>query len=69
MDGWWTGKKRRSIKWSSKTIDIVSSALEVSVNGVTCVVVAHFRSSDSDRHILKFVNWLSSLHLCVHQNV
>ena len=39
-DGLWTGKKR-----SSKTIDIVSYALKVSVNGVTCVFVAHFRSS------------------------
>ena len=27
---------------SSKTIDIVSYALKVSVNGVTCVFVAHF---------------------------
>ena len=32
-------------KMSSKTIDIVSYALKVSVNGVTCVFVAHFRSS------------------------
>ena len=47
-------------KWSSKTIDIVSYALKVSVNflhveygnkallllnGVICVFVAHFRSS------------------------
>ena len=28
-----------------KTIDIVSYALKVSVNGVICVFVAHFRSS------------------------
>ena len=41
-------------KRSSKTIDIVSYALEVSVNGVTCVSVVHFRSSD------KFVNLLNS---------
>ena len=34
-------KKKRS----SKTIDIVSYALKVSVNGVICVFVAHFRSS------------------------
>ena len=40
-DGLWTGKKR-----SSKTIDIVSYALKVSINGVVCVFVAHFRSSD-----------------------
>ena len=31
----------------SKTIDIVSYALEVSVNGVSCVFVVHFRSSDT----------------------
>ena len=30
---------------SSKTIDIVSYALKVSVNGVICVFEAHFRSS------------------------
>ena len=35
-------KKKRS---SKKTIDIVSYALKVSVNGVICVFVAHFRSS------------------------
>ena len=33
-------------KKSSKTIDIVSYALKVSVNGVTHVFVAHFWSSD-----------------------
>ena len=32
---------------SSKTIDIVSYALEVSVNGVICVYVVHFSSSDT----------------------
>ena len=36
-------KQRRS----SKTIDIVSYALKVSVNGVICVFVVHFRSSDT----------------------
>ena len=35
----------------SKTIDIVSYALEVSINGVTCVFVVHFRST--------FGNWLN----------
>ena len=35
------GEKKRS----SKTIDIVSYALKMSVNGVKCVFVAHFRSS------------------------
>ena len=36
-------------KRSSKTIDIVSYALEVSVNGVKCarVFVVHFRSSNT----------------------
>ena len=37
------GAKRRS----SKTIDIVSYALKVSENGVTCVFVVHFTSSDT----------------------
>ena len=47
VDGWWTGKKlkEQNKKRSSKTIDIVSYALKVSVNGVICVFVAHFRSS------------------------
>ena len=48
VDGWWMGKKRRSKKKrSSKTIDIVSYAFKVSRNGVTCVFVVHFRSSDT----------------------
>ena len=34
-------------KRSSKTIDIVSYALEVNVNGVAYVFVVHFRSSDT----------------------
>ena len=37
-------KIRSKKKRSSKTIDIVSYALKVSVNGVICVFVAHFRS-------------------------
>ena len=40
VDGLWTGKKK-------KTIDIVSYAWKVSENGVTCVFVVHFRSSDT----------------------
>ena len=46
-DGLWTGKMKvqKKKKRSSKTIDIVSYALKVSVNGVKCVFVAHFRSS------------------------
>ena len=40
-------KQLRSKKRSSKTIDIVSFASNVSVNGVTCVFVVHFRSSDT----------------------
>ena len=50
MDGQkygWMGKKMKEPKRSSKTIDIVSYALKVSVNGVICVFVAHFRSSDT----------------------
>ena len=39
-------------KKSSKTIDIVSYALKVCVNGIACVFVVHLRSS----HIFKFVN-------------
>ena len=31
----------------TKTIDIVSYASKVKVNGVTCVFVVHFRSSDT----------------------
>ena len=49
MDGQkygWTGDGRgKKNKRSSKTIDIVSYALKVSVNGVICVFVAHVRSS------------------------
>ena len=57
-DGLWTGKKlKEQKKRSSKTIDIVSYALKVSVNGVKCVFVAHFGSSGT---IFKFVNWLNS---------
>ena len=47
MDGQkygWTGKKMKEQK-IKKTIDIVSYALEVSVNGVICAFLAHFRSS------------------------
>ena len=46
----WTGGTGKEMKEQnkkvSKTID-VSSALEVSVNGVTCVLVVHFQSSDT----------------------
>ena len=34
-------------KKASKIIDIVSYSLKVSENGVTCVFVVHFRSSDT----------------------
>ena len=47
VDGWWTGTKMNEKKKASKTIDIVSYALEVSINGVSCVFVVHFRSSDT----------------------
>ena len=45
MDGQkygWTGKKNEGAK-SSKTIDIASYALKVSVNGVICVFVANLK--------------------------
>ena len=42
-----TCPKNEGAKKASKTIDIVSYALEVSVNGVTCVFVVHVRSSDT----------------------
>ena len=38
-------QKKKKKKRSSKTIDIVSYVLKVSVNGVICVFGAHFRSS------------------------
>ena len=47
VDGWWTGKKLRSKNQFPKTIDIVSYASKVSVNGVICVFVVHVRSSDT----------------------
>ena len=50
-------KNEGAKKRSSKTIDIVSYALKVSVNGVKCVFVARFRSSGT---IKKFANWLNS---------
>ena len=34
-------------KKSSKTIDVVSYALKVSINGVTCVFVVLFRSKNT----------------------
>ena len=40
------GQKNEGAK-KNKTIDIVSYALKVSVNGAKCVFVAHFRSSDT----------------------
>ena len=41
------GVKNEGAKKKVKTIDIVSYALKVSVNGVICVFLAHFRSSDT----------------------
>ena len=40
-------RKPKEQKKSSKTIDIVSYASKLSVNGVTCVFVVHFRSLDT----------------------
>ena len=51
---WWTGEKLRRKKRSSKSIDTVSYALKVSVNGVKCVFVqAHFRSSGTHLKVCK----------------
>ena len=41
------GKKLKEKKRSSKTIDIVSYALKVSVYGVTCVLVVLFRTKNT----------------------
>ena len=38
-DGWCTSKKMKEEKKSSKTIDMVSYALKVSVNGVMCLLI------------------------------
>ena len=38
------GKQMKGQKNFSKTIDIVSYAFKVNVNGVICVFVGHFRS-------------------------
>jgi len=51
VDGWWTGKKMKEQKKSSKTIDVVSYALKMCVNGVTCVFVVHFRSSGTSESL------------------
>ena len=37
------GREKNEDANFSKTMDIVGYALEVSVNGVTCVSVVHFR--------------------------
>ena len=43
----WTGKQIKEQYMSSKAIDIVSYALKVSVNGVSCGFVVNLRSSDT----------------------
>ena len=48
MDG---VKNEGAKKRCSKTIDIVNYALKVSVSGVKCVFVAHFRSSDTSESL------------------
>ena len=47
VDGFWTGKKIKAQKRYSKTGDIVNYALQVSVNGVTCMFIVNFSSSDT----------------------
>ena len=68
MGGW--VEKWRSQKRSSKTINIVSYALKVSVNGVTRVFVVHFRSLDTFKVCrLSFtVNIHVSTKTCVTDN-
>ena len=44
---WCTGIKMKEQKRSFKTIDLVSYALEVSVDGVTHVFVVYFMESDT----------------------
>ena len=41
------GGRVKKMKEQKKFQDIGSYALEVRVNGVTCVFVVHFRSSDT----------------------
>ena len=48
---WVDRKKTKEQKKFYKTIDIVSYALKVSVNGVICVFVAHFRSSGTSESV------------------
>ena len=55
-----------SKKRSSKTIDIVSYALKVGENGVTCVFVVHFRPSDTFKSLT--VNIHVSTKTCVTGN-
>ena len=50
------GYKNEGAKKSSKTMDIVSYALKVSVNDITCV----FESLLGKQIHLTFVNWLNS---------
>ena len=40
-------KEQKKVFQNHRSIDIVSYALKVSENGVTCVFVVHFRSSDT----------------------
>ena len=48
-------KKIKEQKRCSKTIDVVSYLIEISLNGVMCVC----GTLQVIRHILKFVNWLN----------
>ena len=57
-----TKMKEQRKKMSSKTIDIVIYALKVSVYGVICVFVAHFRSSGT------FESLQTSLTVNIHMS-
>ena len=47
MGGWVADGQKNERAKSSKTIDIISYALKVSVNGVTCVFVVLFSSKNT----------------------
>jgi len=57
--GWTGNTKMKEQKRSYKTIDIVSYPLKVSINGVTCVFVVHFRSLDTFK-VCKLASQLTS---------
>ena len=77
MDRWWTGKNEGAKQRSPKTIDIVSYALKVSGNGVTCVFVVllgskkkHLKSLWTGLTVIihmstKTIVWLANICSCI----